>query len=226
MDKINRKKRNNLIDIMRDAAVFSAETGRQYTVFLNDNGSIDLSRSFSYTTSYENVPYRLEIASFQIDPDDVNDYLRSVDEDSTIETLKSYGMSDEEIENYIQWFHDEYGDEEEVHLEALYYYYPELYDRIFEDTAYVLVDDWYNFDEMLDDLIKDLRAVDDEGNIIWSKLITQKWDNLIDAMETAADLADETEKTHFVYLKSDGKIIVTQDSTLKNDPNIIEILPT
>lgn len=157
--KLIEEKWDALIDAMKDAAVFSATDGTVYTVFLDDDGFIHMAQSVSYTTSYEDVPYTIEIASFQIDPDAVNDELRNVDEESTRETLKLYGMSDKEIEDYIQWFHDEYEwkDQADAHLAALYYYDKDLYDRVFEDTAYDLVDEWYDFVEMLEYLIKELR---------------------------------------------------------------------
>ncbi len=157
--KLIKDKWDDLVDAMRDAAVFSAIDGTVYTVFLDDDGSIYMGQSVSYATSYEDVPYTLEIASFQIDPDAVDSDLSNIDEDSTRATLKSYGMSDEEIEDYIQWFHNEYEwkNQADAHLAALYYYDKDLYDKIFMDTAYELVEEWYDFDEILEDLIKELR---------------------------------------------------------------------
>jgi len=106
--KLIEKKRDDLIDAMKEAAILSAENKRICTVVLENDGTILLYQHDSWATSFEDVPYRLEIASFNVNSKDVEEVLTYTDEETTRSTLKTYGMTDEEIDEYFEWFNTQY----------------------------------------------------------------------------------------------------------------------
>jgi len=128
-----------LYEALEEAAFLAAQyTYNTYSVYLSDDNGV-----FIYENA-QNIddPHMIEIYTFKVPPrflSIINQGFMHMDEQETISILKKYGMSDEYIDDYKDWFYNRSAvprkPSEDINIWDLQYYDPELYDQILKDTA-------------------------------------------------------------------------------------------
>lgn len=143
-----------ICNTLESASRLSMFTGTIVDVYLYEDGTIATLQALSHNCYPSELNERcIHIVTFELGPDFV---FENMDQSDVKEVLEDYGMSEQEIKDYIAWYEENFTGY--VRLSSIIEYNPTLGRELFEDCVDGLILNELNPIDIISDLLKTFKG--------------------------------------------------------------------